>query len=285
MVPLFFRFSQLQFGCTWDLQQHTSSCYKPPGIVLSSVLWLCYHKGPRSQSKGTPRALRGRRKKTTHRLSILLALPLVPPTPAEYKDPTPRLPVPGLPRSCWLSCLPKGQPLHLNPTLAPGWLLEQTSSSGWGSGPSASSPSRRDLSKVKVLSEGKPWDFFQWIPHDGSIAPEILPNTAPMPSSPARRVWKNCDQETQAGRNMAALLLAQFEETCSHYCDFAFGLHLQSNWGLNLHSPQATFRFKNSISTYLVFAVLLFLHSALYLKCFVTKLSWDIERQTSGIQA
>lgn len=68
---------------------------------------------------------------------------------------------------------------------------------------------------------------------------------------------------------MAALFLAQFEESCSHYCDFVFGFHLQSNWGLNLHSHQAAFSSKNSISTYLVFAVLLFLHSALYLQCFL----------------
>lgn len=52
VVPLFFRLHQLHCGYTWDLQQHTGSCSKPPGIVLSSVLWFCYHKGPRSQSKG-----------------------------------------------------------------------------------------------------------------------------------------------------------------------------------------------------------------------------------------
>lgn len=68
---------------------------------------------------------------------------------------------------------------------------------------------------------------------------------------------------------MASLLLAQFEEIRSHYCDFAFDFHLQSHWGLNLRSHQASFTFKNSISTYLVFALLLFLHSALQLQCFL----------------
>lgn len=68
---------------------------------------------------------------------------------------------------------------------------------------------------------------------------------------------------------MAALLLAQFEETCTHYCDFAFGFYLQSNWDLNLYSHQASFRFKNSVYTYLVCAVLLSLHSSLYCQCFL----------------
>ena len=44
----------------------------------------------------------------------LKPLPVVLPAMGEAP---PRLPVPGLPGSCWLSCLPKGQPLELNPTL------------------------------------------------------------------------------------------------------------------------------------------------------------------------
>lgn len=84
--------------------------------------------------------------------------------------------------------------------------------------------------------------LFQRFPHDGRVAPEMKFNTALVPISRIHFVCGGkCYQETKVVEIMAALILAQFQETCSHYSYFAFGFHLQLNWGLKLFHKASIF--------------------------------------------
>lgn len=70
VVPLFFRLYQLQFGYTWDLQQHTGSCYKPPGIVLCALILL--PQKAQVPEQGNTTCSEGLGEKNTHRPKTLL---------------------------------------------------------------------------------------------------------------------------------------------------------------------------------------------------------------------
>lgn len=128
--------SSSNLGAPETSSKHTGLCYKPPEIVLSSTLRLCYQKGPRARER---HVLRGSGRPTSPALCLLV----VSSSPAHTR----RIPRPHPTTSCaptsrqLLTAWPPHQPpptpgAHLYPELQ-GGLWRRYSSQARG-GPSAS---------------------------------------------------------------------------------------------------------------------------------------------------